>query len=66
MDTDSLYLALAERELEDCIRPERRTEWQKLRSNDYVDNFTADAVAKFFPRACCVEHKQHDERALPF
>ena len=28
MDTDSLYLALAEKELEDCIRPEMRTEWQ--------------------------------------
>ena len=45
MDTDSLYLALAEKELEDCIRPEMRAEWQRLRSNDCVDNFTADAVA---------------------
>ena len=26
MDTDSLYLALAEKELEDCIRPEKRAE----------------------------------------
>ena len=49
MDTDSLYLALAEKELEDCIRPEMRAEWQRLRSNDCVDNFTADAVANFFP-----------------
>ena len=62
MDTDSLYLALAENELEDCIRPEMRAEWQRLRSNDCVDNFTADAVAKFFPRTCCVKHKQHDKR----
>ena len=31
MDTDSLYLPLAEKELEDCIRPEMRAEWQKLR-----------------------------------
>ena len=30
MDTESLYLALAEKELEDCIRPEMRTEWQGL------------------------------------
>ena len=36
MDTNSLYLALAEKELEDCIRPEMRAEWQKLRSNDCV------------------------------
>ena len=62
MDTDSLYFTLAEKELEDCIRPEMRAEWQRLRSNDCVDNFTADAVANFFPRTCCVKHKQHDKR----
>ena len=49
IDTDSLYLALAEKELEDCIRPELRAEWQRLRSNDCVDSFTAAAVANFFP-----------------
>ena len=59
-DTDSLYLA--KKELEDCIRPEMRAEWQRLRSNDCVDNFTADAVANLFPRTCCVKHKQHDKR----
>ena len=62
MDTDSLYLALAEKELEDCLRPEMRAEWQTLRSNDCVDSFTADAVAVFFPATCCVKHRQHDER----
>ena len=62
MDTDSLYLAVAEKELEDCIGPEMRTEWQRLRSNDCVDSFTADSVANFFPRTCCMKHKQHDKR----
>ena len=62
MDTDSLYLALAEKELEDCTRPEMRAEWQKLRSNECVDNFTADAIANFFPRTCCVKHKKLDKR----
>ena len=62
MDTDSLYLALAEKELEDSKRPEMRTEWQRLRSNDCVDSFTADAVANFLPRTCSVKHKQHDKR----
>ena len=60
--TDSLNLALAEKELEDCIRPEKRAEWQKLRSNDCIDSFTADAVANFFPGTCCGKHKQHDKR----
>ena len=45
MDNDSLYLALAEKELEDCIRPEMRAERQRLLSNDCADSFTADAVA---------------------
>ena len=62
MDTDSLYLAVADKKLEYCIRPEMRAEWQRLRLNDCVDSFTADAVAIFFPRTCCVKHKQHDKR----
>ena len=62
MDTDSLYLALAEKELEDCMRREMRAQWQRLQSNDCVDSFTADAVANFFYRTCCVKHKQHDKR----
>ena len=62
MDTDSLFIDLAEKEVEDCIRPEMRAESQRLRSNDCVDSFTADAVAIFFPRTCCVKHKQHDKR----
>ena len=65
MGTDSLYRALAEKELKYCIRPEMRAEWQRLQSNDCVDNFnnfTADAVPFFFLRKCCVRHKQHDNR----
>ena len=31
MDTDSLYVALAEKELEDCIGIEMRAEWQTFR-----------------------------------
>ena len=62
LDTESLYLALAEKELEDCTTPEMRAEWQSLQSNDCVDSFTADAVANFFPRTCCVKQKQHDNR----
>ena len=62
MDTDSLFLALAEKQLEDCIRPEMRAEWQRLRSNDCVDSFTVDAVASFFPKTRCLKHKQHNKR----
>ena len=50
MDTDSFY-----------ERSEMRTEWQRLRSNNCIDSFFADAVGNFFPRTCCVKHKQHDK-----
>ena len=30
MDKDSLYLAVAEKELEYCIQPEIKTEWKRL------------------------------------
>ena len=62
LDTDSLYLALAVKESEGCVRPEMRAQSQRLRSNDCVDSFTANAVTNFFPRTCCVKHKQHDKR----
>ena len=62
MDTDPLYLALAEKELENCSGHEMRGEWQRLRSNDCVDCFTADAVANLFRRIYCVKHKQQDKR----
>ena len=62
MEANSLYLALAEIKLEYCIKLEMTVEWQRLQSDDCVDSFTADAVANFFPRTCCVKHKKHDKR----
>ena len=44
IDTDSLYLDLTEKVLEDCIRPEMRAEWQMLQSKDCVDGFIGDVV----------------------
>ena len=34
MDTDSLYLALAHENLYDCIRPDMRSIWNEIRSDD--------------------------------
>ena len=62
MGTDSLSFVPAGKELEHCMRLEMRAEWQKLWSIECVDSFTADAVAEFFPRICCVKHKQHGKR----
>ena len=60
--TTSLYLALAEKELEDCIRPEMKAEWEQLRSKDCTDSFIAAAVGSFLRRLCCDKHKKHEKR----
>ena len=62
MDTDSLYLASSEENLENAILPEKRAECSQLRSKDCTDNFTASATDNFFPRTCCNAHKKHDKR----
>ena len=62
VDTDSLYLALSEKNLEDDIFPEKRAEWDKLRSKVCTDDFTANATDIFPPRTCCNVHKKHDNR----
>ena len=62
MDTDFLYLALSEENLEDAILPEKRAEWDQLRSKDCTDDFNANATDNFFPRTCCNVHKKHDKR----
>ena len=62
MDTDSLYLALSEENLEDVIFLKRRAEWNQLLSKDCTENFTANATDTFLPRTCCNAHKKHDKR----
>ena len=60
MDTDSLCLVLAEKELDDCILPSKRVEWIEKGSKDCRDDFRKDAKNNFFPRHCCSKHKKHD------
>ena len=50
MDTCPLYLVLAVKEPEACIRTEMKAEYERLWSKDCTDSFTADAVAIFPPR----------------
>ena len=62
MDTDSLYLALAETNLYNCIKEDKKEVWEFLRSEDCNDDFAADSCCNFFPRTCCEKHKKHDKR----
>ena len=62
MDTNSLYLALAEEILDEFILPSKRAEWTEKRSKDCRDDFRVDAKTTFFPCTCCFKHKKHDKR----
>ena len=62
LDTESLYLALCEKELHDFIGEESKAEWELMRTKDCRDDFTANATSNFFPRTCCTKHKKHDKR----
>ena len=62
MDTDSLYLPLSEKELDDCIREESKADWELMRTEYCKDDFTANSTTNFFPRTCCTQHIEHDKR----
>ena len=62
MDTDSLYSALAEKELFYCIRNEKRQDWGLLHCKDSKDSFTEETCSEFLPQTCFALHKRHDKR----
>ena len=62
IDTDSLHLALAHENSYDCIRPEMRSIWNEIRSDDCTETFRADSTCNFFPRTCCHKHVKHNRR----
>ena len=62
MDTESLFLALSKENLEDIFFPEKRNQWEAIRSQECADSFTANATGNFFPRTCCTAHKELDKR----
>ena len=54
-------LLLPENELEECIRPEMKTEWERLRSSDCSDSFSVGQTGTFVQGTCCQVHKEHDK-----
>ena len=66
MDKDSLYLALAEQELTDCVQSEMKAEWENMRSTDCDHGFSGDTSGNFFQRTCCAKRKKHDKREPGF
>ena len=47
MDTDSLYLSINGSDLENIIKPEKKSKWNLMRSNDCRDNFTINSISNF-------------------
>ena len=58
MDTDSLYLAISQSNLEGIIKPEMKSTWESdWEKNDCTISFEVDNLINFFARLCCEEHK---------
>ena len=66
MDTASLCLALAGKELENCIPLEMKAGWEQLQSKDCTETFTAGAAGVFFPWMCCANSKSMRSESLVF
>ena len=62
MDTDSLYMALAQTSLEDCIKAELKETWNTIQKNDCSNDMSAKSTSSLFPRTCCERHIKHDQR----
>ena len=62
MDTNSLYLELDHENLYECIKPETRSIWNEMRSNDCTDVFHANSASSFLPRFCFNKSVKHDKR----
>ena len=46
MDTDSLYLAILEQNMCDCIRPAMKRQWNSLQSGKCTDEVSTNSTKK--------------------
>ena len=61
MDTDSAYLSLAGKQLEDIVKPEKKQSLHHQKMGQCHD-FNYSSEDGFFPRECCKKHKAFDKR----
>ncbi len=59
MDTDSFYMQIGGREIEDVVRPELLDEYRARLENFHGDERHPDA---YLPRTCCDEHARDDDK----
>jgi hypothetical protein len=63
MDTDSLYLAMSDKNIINLIKPSMKEEYIRSLNNFCSDDITLLKENEFFfPRMCCNEHNRYDQR----
>ena len=63
MDTDSAYMAIANENFEDIIKPYMKGRYQKGMKGFCTNTHPkADNVFHWFPRNCCTKHERYDKR----
>lgn len=61
MDTDSAYMAIAGKSVEDIVNPAKQQALYKQKFGN-CNNHHFTAADGFFPRECCDKHKAYDKR----
>ena len=62
MDTDSLYLALADDNRDDCTFPVKKAQRTQISRNECKAIFIDDAKKNFLNRTCCAVNEKLDKR----
>ena len=62
MDSDSLYLALAEDDWYVFILPSKPIQWAEKQNKDCRDKFRTDSKNSFSPHLLLQTEKKHDKR----
>ena len=62
MDTDSLFVTLDDKELENCIRSEVIAKCERFLSKNCSDSSTANASGNFIPEMCFDKHKNNEKK----
>ena len=62
MDTNSLYVALAENNISDCLKQDMVKEWAFIGRGDCINEFEDDSWGIFSPRNCYFFQSQLDKR----
>ena len=62
IDTDRLYLALAQNNTPDCIKQNVVKVWAFIRSKECTDQIKTHSFGNFSPRNCCFIHAQFHKR----